>query len=1017
MKISIFTKVTIGVVVVIVTLCVSMAISLDARSKQTESRKLVLHTYQVLNLLERVHSMMKDAETGHRGFLLTGQNEYLEPHKRATSKIDDLIEELKVQLSDNPAQQHRLGILTVKTDEVLDSQQASIEVRRQRGLQAAAGASHFELDKERMEEIHSTIEEMIKTEETLLNERSDKLNAATATAFTYSTLFSVASIVCVGVAGLALLGFLRAQQKSERELQVQYSVARILNESNDLQDAARRIEQLIGETGAWCIGATWLVQTNEQRENVLTCLDLWRLAPFADSQFTTDSRQRTFKKGEGLPGRVWESARATSISNVTQDSNFPRSKVAEQIGLKTAFAFPITFGGDVLAVTEFFATDERPVDQALLDMMTAIGNQLGQFIVRKTVEVETEKQRQFLQLILDTVSDGIMVADTEGRFILTNVAAKELTGQTKRFTRDDWSDETGVYLNEAGDKYPLEQLPLLRAIRGEEVDDAEMLIRNDSIPTGKWLSVSARPLREIEDEVTGAVIFFRNVSEKKEAEKRVSEFYSTVSHELRTPLTSIRGSLGLIEGGLAGPLPDKTLKLIKIARAESDRLIRLINDILDLRKIEAGMLELKKRTCDTQKLVERAIEGIQGMANERGVTVSEEINTGGPTECDEDRIIQVLTNLLSNAIKFSENGDRVVVALNPGEHNTFKFSISDTGPGIAPEQMHKLFGKFQQLDQSDSRKKDGTGLGLAITKAIIDEHGGAIGVDSEWGKGSTFWFELPATFSPVRNVAVGNLPAAHVHPALIVEDDKNVSEVLRTHLEADGFEVIHASSLKEASDFLDVYTPLVILLDLGLPDGNGLDLMERLQSDEKRKNIPVVIISGTEKDGKTTCVHPALIDWMVKPFNEKRLHAALDNARRRIGIAQVLVVEDDPSTREILKQQVESLGVKCIEATSGEDALKSFDESNPDLVILDLMIPPPDGFEVVEKLRGRLDSSVPLVVYSALDLTEAEKAKLTLGITAHLTKSTASPDQLSNVIREFLNGLMLRKESDESLKS
>lgn len=1015
MKSSIFTKVTIGVVVVTVTLCISMAISVDARNKQTESRQLVFHTYQVLNLLERIHSVMKDAETGQRNYLLTADPSYLEPHTRAASSIDKLIDELKVQVSDNPEQQHRLGILSEKTDEVLDSLKETIELRKRMGLIAAAGASHIDRDKRYMDEIHRTIEVMIETENKLLSERSDELNEATSKAFSYSTLFSIASIAWVGVAGLLLLRFLKGQEKSERELNIQYAVAKILNEAHDMKEAARRIEQLICETDFWCIGATWLVQTNDDRENVLKCLDFWRIPSLADSEFARDASERVFRKGEGLPGLVWETGKTTATVGITQDANSPRAKIAEQIGLKTAFAFPTKFGDDVLAVTEFFALDNRSVDDSLLDKMTAIGNQFGQFIVRKTVEIETEKQRRFLQLILDTVSDGILVADINGRFIMSNQASRDISGKDPDKAHEhDLSEFYGVFTNETGTQFPSDQLPIFRAIRGEGTDDVEMFIRNEDVPTGKWLSVSGRPLREDGREITGGVIFFRNVSEKKEAEKRVSEFYSTVSHELRTPLTSIRGSLGLIEGGLAGPLPEKTLKLIKIARAESDRLIRLINDILDLRKIEAGMLELNKHTVDTQKLVQRAVEGIHGMAEERGVKVVSRVTTGGPTECDEDRMIQVLTNLMSNAIKFSENGQEVLVTLEPGKGNSFKFSVTDNGPGIAKEQMHKLFGKFQQLDQSDSRKKDGTGLGLAITKAIIAEHRGEIGVDSEWGKGSTFWFELPAIFAPILVSQASTLPPPHVHPALIVEDDTSIAEVLRIHLEADGFEVIHATSIKEADELLKAYRPLVILLDLGLPDGNGLDLMERLQSDERRKDIPVIVISASEKDGKKTYVHPALIDWMVKPFNEKRLHEALDTARKRIGIAQVLVVEDDPSTREILKQQVEALGVKCIEASTGDDALKSFDESNPDLVILDLMIPPPDGFAIVDKLRNSLDSSVPLIVYSALDLTEAEKAKLKLGITAHLIKSTATPDQLSNVIREFLNGLLLRKESDDS---
>ncbi|MBX9669141.1 MAG: PAS domain S-box protein [Candidatus Obscuribacterales bacterium] len=237
----------------------------------------------------------------------------------------------------------------------------------------------------------------------------------------------------------------------------------------------------------------------------------------------------------------------------------------------------------------------------------------------------------------------------------------------------------------------------------------------------------------------------RDVSEKKQAEQRVSEFYSTVSHELRTPLAAIRGSLGLIGGGLAGPINEKVSQLVTIAISESERLIRLINDILDLRKIEAGMLELNKTGIESGAIVLRAIETLSPMASDKGVELVAEIVDSNTFMLDQDRITQVLTNLVSNAIKFSEGiADRVTVRVEPGDLDTVKFSVTDFGPGIPESKMDKLFGKFQQIDQADNRKKEGTGLGLAISKAIVEQHGGRIGVVSKVGEGSTFWFELPS---------------------------------------------------------------------------------------------------------------------------------------------------------------------------------------------------------------------------------------------------------------------------------
>lgn len=235
----------------------------------------------------------------------------------------------------------------------------------------------------------------------------------------------------------------------------------------------------------------------------------------------------------------------------------------------------------------------------------------------------------------------------------------------------------------------------------------------------------------------------RDITDRKQAEQNVNEFFSTVSHELRTPLSAVKGSLRLIEGGLAGHISNEARELLDIALSSCERLIRLVNDILDLRKIEAGKIDLHIKNVNANDLVEEVLQGLSSYAQNHGVELANESAQDVMLEADHDRVVQVMTNLVGNAIKFSGRGAKVKVKAEKKDPALAHFSVSDNGPGIPAEQQHLLFMKFKQLDASDSRRQDGTGLGLAICKAIVGQHQGKIGVDSCEGEGTTFWFDLP----------------------------------------------------------------------------------------------------------------------------------------------------------------------------------------------------------------------------------------------------------------------------------
>lgn len=276
-----------------------------------------------------------------------------------------------------------------------------------------------------------------------------------------------------------------------------------------------------------------------------------------------------------------------------------------------------------------------------------------------------------------------------------------------------------------------------------------------------------------DDEVVGVVGVATDVTERLRAQRMKDEFVSIVSHELRTPLTSIRGSLGLLEGGIAGALPSKAADLVRIARSNTDRLIRLINDILDLDKMQAGRVSLERKPLDVQELIDEVVAHMRGYAEQAAVHMEVHTRPCDPISGDHDRMVQVLTNLLSNAIKFSPEGQAVTIRAAPSGRRV-RFSVTDRGPGIAQDDIPKLFKKFHQLDASDARARGGSGLGLVIAKTLVEAHDGRIGVDSEVGRGSTFYCEIPrarprVTIGPSTSQSGTYDPAVTIDPAVITD--------------------------------------------------------------------------------------------------------------------------------------------------------------------------------------------------------------------------------------------------------
>ncbi len=498
-------------------------------------------------------------------------------------------------------------------------------------------------------------------------------------------------------------------------------------------------------------------------------------------------------------------------------------------------------------------------------------------------------------------------------------------------------------------------------------------------------------------------IYLRDISERKEVERMKNEFISTVSHELRTPLTSIRGSLGLLENGIMGTLPPQAEDMVRIARTNTERLIRLINDILDLEKIESGKLELKWQALEPSELIDATFSGLRGMADTAQVTLRSSTVGAGLVRGDRDRLIQVLTNLVSNAIKFSPPRGVVKVSATRDARGAVRFSIVDRGPGISTEQLGRLFGKFQQLDGSDTRSKGGTGLGLAISQSIIEQHGGHIEVNSVPGEGATFTFTVSSV--SMESASVPAVRDDSRHSILMVTADESLYALLRGLLKLEGYRVLRTTSLQEASRMIEAGAPDALMLDTELSDGNGMELVRQLREAPATHTLPILVVSShlPESEG---VVAPLAINWLVKPFDETRFLNTLRSVLRPPGKARVLVVDDDVSLRHILGTLLERMGAQFYEAADGDSAVELAREKPPDLIILDVNLPRMDGFEVVDLLRQGKSRTTPLIVFTGRELSADEQRQLTLGTTCILHKARSSEGEMAHLVKEFLNGLL-----------
>lgn len=774
-------------------------------------------------------------------------------------------------------------------------------------------------------------------------------------------------------------------KKAEHRLIAQYAVTKVLSEATSLEDASEKIIQGICEPLDWQFGSIWMVNNDIKK---LHCIGTWHQPNLEVQQFEEMTRTISFSPNIGLPGRVWSSEKPAWIDDVMTDKNFPRLVVAKEAGLHSAFGFPILLQNNILGVLEIFTRELQYADEPLLNMLAAIGPQIGQFIQRKWTEKELSKSEAYKTAILEWASDSIMTINRVGTILSFNPQTERLFLFSKEELQSKNIDELMPGLSEIMDKFIGSGPQECFGVRNNQ----------DTFPIELTLS---KMFLNNEDLI---VCVIRDITERKKVEKMKNEFISVVSHELRTPLTAIKGSMSLLLGIYGDKFSDKAKNLLHIANNNCERLIRLINDILDIEKIEAGKMAFKFDQINMIYILQESVKSTQEFARKFNVRLKITGEEDGFVSGDHDRLIQVITNLLSNAVKYSHENDEVEVSMTTSE-DTVRVLVRDHGDGIPKQFQPKIFGKFAQADSSATRGVSGTGLGLSICKAIIESHHGKISFISKEQEGTTFYFDLPRLKEIKTEIQTQpTLKAIHkgLNRILICEDDKDCAEILRLMLEEQKFEVDIAYTAAEAKKCLANQHYAAMTLDILLPDENGIAFIKEMQEKDEIHDLPIVVISAIAKQGETQLhgnVIP-VIGWIEKPIKESSLNQMINKIKEHFIQKKPLIlhVDDDPDLVNITKSIFEE-DATIINAPSLASAREWLTKEDFDLIILDLKLPDGSGAELLPCINWKTKQVIPVVVFSAYEL-DHDYAKY---VYALLTKTTASNEQLLSTVKSVIS--------------
>ena len=637
---------------------------------------------------------------------------------------------------------------------------------------------------------------------------------------------------------------------------------------------------------------------------------------------------------------------------------------------------------------------------------------------RKKAEKARRRIEQRLTDALESIQEGFALFDAEDRLVLHNSRYRELypgvadlvVAGTPFQVILRSAAERGLMSDAEGriDDWIESRLAMHRQTTGPHLQPQS---------DGRWVQINERKMQD-----GSTVAVYTDVTELKRREEEAalasrekSDFLARMSHELRTPMNAIIGITEMLLEGAEESRQSEQLEPLRRVLGAGRHLLALINDILDLSKIEARRMELHVTEFDLADVMREAATMARPLAekNRNRLDVISPDGIGG-MRADMIRVRQIVLNLLSNACKFTEDGDVTLAVESARRHGRdgLLVRVTDTGIGITPEQMGRLFREFSQAESSTTRKYGGTGLGLAISQRLARMMGGEITAESQPGRGSTFCAWLPRVAEGVESALAAEGPSpAKPAPALerggtaartvvVVDDDPTVHDLLSQLLTREGYAVALAATGVEGLNLVRELKPAAIILDIKLPDLDGWTVLAALKGNPELADIPVIVLTIVDDRARGYALGAA--EYLVKPIDRKRLRGMLEKYCGRQG--QILLVEDDELTRETTRDLVVQHGFAVVEAANGREALDRLAEGLPDLVLLDLLMPEMDGFDFLEEVRRRPAwRTVPVIVLTAKDLTEEDRRRLSGRATRIIQKAGQNREQLVAELRHAIS--------------
>ena len=1032
------------------------------------------HTYEVLNLLDNAVGRLSDAETGQRGYLLTGEESYLEPYRAAIKNMDQTIGNLKRLTSDNPNQQKRIQTLEPLVEKKLAELQRTSDLRKNEGLAAANRVVLEGSGKQATDEIRAIIAEMANEEKDLLRARTQKANESAARSvrtILTGTLLSISLLVlCFRLLQQELSERKKAQEalaKSEKWFSTTlgsigdaviatdmngavtfmnsvaqsltgWSHAEATGKSMDLvfdivnKETRRPVEnpvkkvfregKVVGLADHTLLlsrggkefdiedsAAPILTDAGERFGVVLVFRDITERKWAEETLRQTQERYHLLF--DSIPHPVWVyDLKTLAILDVNQSAvrNYGYSR-EEFLSLTLKDIRPPE---DVPALLESASTASpdtesnsvwihRKKDGALIDVEITshpliYGGGDARLVIatdittRKKAEEALRQSEERFRLLVSEVADyAILMLDPEGRIASWNAGAERIKGYRSE-------EIIGQHFSRF---YPTEDVeqgkPAFELkIAGERgrFEDEGWRVRKDG--SQFWANVVITALRDGTGRLRGFGKVTRDITERKRTEELMlqakeeaertskfkDQFLSTMSHELRTPLNAVLGFSDLLADERYGSLNDRQQRYVGHIHTGGKHLLKLISDILDLSKIEAGRMELSREHVSVTQAFAEVTSALYPLAEKKSQELLQQAESDLQVHADAMRFKQVLTNLVGNAIKFTPESGRIeLVARHMGDQ--VRIEVRDNGSGIAPEEQQRIFEAFYRLGQSGNAT-EGTGLGLAITARLVELHGSKLEIESKPGDGTCFYFSLPLiaiTPSQPTQAPMPMLRARKAPRILVVEDNAATGQLIQSQLASSGYETLKCDQPERAAELAAEHQPDAITLDLLMKPVHGLEVLLQLKNNPRTARIPVIVVTIVDQPAVGGAL--GADEYLIKPVDKATLLAAVERCLRSRGGAaptrSILVVEDDVSTLEMIVELLKAYGYAVRTAADGEQARATVAEFLPELVILDLVLPKMSGFELLAEWRSNpRTAELSVFVLTSKDLTKEEEKYL-----------------------------------------